>query len=337
MITVRNVNEALSVILTFFSHESYYRNVAPRGLRTLELKQMPFVTRYTNPQECVLYDATRNANPFFHFFEALWVLAGRDDVKFMTHLLPRFKDYSDDGMTFHGAYGARLLEHDQIFEAIKQLKKDKHTRRAVVSIWQPGKDSGYTGKDMPCNCMLDFKIRDDQLDMIVSNRSNDAIWGAYGSNAVQFAFLHQWVSYHAGVSAGSYIQVSNSMHVYPDNEPTKTLLRSPISYFDPYKDCIVAPMRWIDGLDTIEDWDEDLARFFLNFDTDRLGTSMEYETSWWANTAYPMWMAFHRYRDNAMEDAASYADMIHSTDWRLVVSQWFDRIVARRTDKGVRQ
>jgi hypothetical protein len=333
MITVRNVNEALSVILTFFSHESYYRRIAPRGAPTLELTQMPFVTRYTNPMECVLFDATRNANPFFHFFEALWVLAQRNDVRFMTHLLPRFKEYSDDGKIFHGAYGARLAYCEQMNDAIQELRADKHTRRAVVALWQPEFDAGYTGKDMPCNCLLDFKIRNDRLNLIVSNRSNDAIWGAYGSNAVQFSFLLRWTAYYAGVDIGEYTQVSNSMHVYPEIEPTKTLLDRPIGYFDPYKDGIVESARWLEGFDTIEDWDEDLDTFFKNFDDDRLGSSLEYKTGWWANTAYPMWMAFHRYKDNDLAEANRYADQIGSTDWRLGVSQWLARIVSKREMK----
>lgn len=333
MITVRNVNEALSVALVFFGQEYSFRRVAPRGISTLELNQMPFVTHYKRPLECVLFNPTRNANPFFHFFEALWVIAGRDDVRFMTHLLPRFKDYSDDGKTFHGAYGIRIFENDQMFEVIKQLRNDKDTRRAVVSIWQPDKDSGYAGKDMPCNCLLDFKIRNDKLHMIVSNRSNDAIWGAYGSNAVQFGFLHNWVAYHAGVSAGTYTQVSNSMHVYPDNEPTKTLLSSPISYWDPYKDEVVAADRWIDGLDTIEDWDEDLEAFFWNFDEDKLGDSLDFHTTWWTKTAYPMWMSFHKYKDNDLAEALSYADMIRSSDWRLGVTQWLERVALKRETK----
>jgi len=333
MITVRNVNEALSVILTFFGHSNYYREIAPRGIPTLELTQMPFVTRYTNPTECVLFNTTRSANPFFHFFEALWVIAGREDVRFMTHLLPRFKDYSDDGETFHGAYGMRLQESNQLDEAIKQLKEDKDTRRAVVMIWQPDKDAGYIGRDMPCNCMLDFKIRNNKLHLIVSNRSNDAIWGAYGSNAVQFAFLLQWVAHRVDVPVGEYVQVSNSMHVYPENEPTRTLLKHPVSYFDPYRDGIVKPLRWISGFEIIEDWDDDLATFFHNFDNDKLSDRMDYKTTWWANVAWPMWMAFHRYRDNDIVEAANYADSISSIDWHLATTQWLDRIVAKREMK----
>jgi hypothetical protein len=311
MITVRNVNEALSVVLVFFGQRDAYREIAPRGVPTLELNQMPYVTRYMRPMECVLYSPDRNANPYFHFFEALWVIAGREDVRFMSHLLPRFKDYSDDGKVFHGAYGMRILESDQLFEAIEQLRRDKDTRRAVVSIWQPDKDSGYMGKDMPCNCM----------------------WGAYGSNAVQFSFLLNWVAHLVEVEAGTYTQVSNSMHVYPENEPTKTLLRSPISYFDPYKDGIVASKPWVEGLDTIEDWNEDLDAFFDNFDRDKLGTSMDYETSWWANVVYPMWMSFHRYKDNDLAGARAHANLVQSTDWCLGVSQWLERVELKREMK----
>ena len=69
MITIRNVNEALPVLLNFFRHADQVREISPRGSRTYELRLMPFVTHYRRPLECVLFNPLRNANPFFHFFE----------------------------------------------------------------------------------------------------------------------------------------------------------------------------------------------------------------------------------------------------------------------------
>jgi hypothetical protein len=106
--TFFNVNDALPVVLnTWFQDSRYTREVSPRGIRTIELKDQ-FSTTYLRPWERVLFNPTRDANHFFHFFEAMWILAGRNDVGFLKCILPGIVNYSDDGSKFHGAYGMRL-------------------------------------------------------------------------------------------------------------------------------------------------------------------------------------------------------------------------------------
>jgi len=334
---VRNVNEALYRLLLLYQHpkDKVYRELHARGTCTWELREMPFITQYMMPDECVLFSPTRNANPFFHFFEALHLLAGRDDLKFMTHLLARYSDFSDDGERLHGAYGVRIRECDQLMEAIFEMKRDPDSRRAVVAIWQPEHDAGYRGKDMPCNCLVDFKLREGALHMVVHDRSNDAVWGAYGSNVVQFSFLQQYVAMHLDCKIGTYSQVSDSMHVYPDNEPTKTLLRdADILKTDAYENGWVKPQPFLsDPFMTAEDWDADLSLFFALFDEDKIGSSDLYHTDWWINTAYPMWMAFTHYKAGDLGQALSSAEMIRSTDWHMAALQWLRRIELKR-DQG---
>ena len=172
-ITVRNVNHVLPLAMALL--RDIGKRVAPRGLETLEIVG-PFATVYERPEEMVLFDPLRDANPFFHFFEALWILQGRQDVAFLAWFLPRMADFSDDGVTFHAPYGYRLREgfgFDQIEFCIKALRADPDTRQAVMSIWHPGLDWKAT-KDRPCNDMVMFKLRDGKLRMTVCNRSNDA-------------------------------------------------------------------------------------------------------------------------------------------------------------------
>jgi hypothetical protein len=71
---------------------------------------------------------------------------------------------------------------------------------------------------MPCNDMVMFRLRDNgDLDMTVCNRSNDAIWGVYGANVVQFSVLQEFVAGSLGANVGKYVQMSNSFHVYTDD------------------------------------------------------------------------------------------------------------------------
>lgn len=185
----------------------------------------PVATVYRMPRERVLFDRQRHANPFFHLFEALWMLNGGNDVETMDGFLKSFKQFSDDGETFHGAYGHRWRhwpndgstyydEIDQISIAIRMLKKDPTSRRVVIGMWDPVRDLDADSKDIPCNDLIKLSIQDDTLHMIVFNRSNDVIWGCYGANAVHMSILHEYLSRMIGVHQGTLTQISCDFHAY---------------------------------------------------------------------------------------------------------------------------
>jgi hypothetical protein len=189
----------------------------------------PVVTTYARPLERVLLDPSRDANPFFHLLESIWMLAGRDDVASLAPYNAGLKNYSDDGVTYHGAYGWRWRSHfsdgkddlDQLARIIELLRTNPQDRRVVLSMWDPAVDLGQEGADFPCNTQVYFRTRrvpDDYtyLDMTVMCRSNDAIWGAYGANAVHFSVLHEFVAAACGFQVGILHQLSNNLHAYDE-------------------------------------------------------------------------------------------------------------------------
>ena len=177
------------------------------------------ITEYTNPCNRVLISPSRDCNPFFHLMEALWMLSGRNDVAWINEFNSAFSLYSDDGETFHGAYGHRWrawFGYDQLGAIISKLRAEGSTRRAVLGIWDPRADLNYEGKDAPCNDTVKFEIVDGRLNMQVFNRSNDMIWGAYGSNVVHFSILMEYVAAKVRVPMGSYYQISCDYHAYKE-------------------------------------------------------------------------------------------------------------------------
>jgi thymidylate synthase len=202
----------------------------------------PVVTIYERPYERVLLDPVRDANPFFHLMESIWMLAGRGDVASLEPFNAGLKRYSDDGRTYHGAYGWRwrnwfedMSEHscmhqedgpniDQLAEVIELLRANPGDRRVVLQMWDPVSDLGKQGLDFPCNTQCLFRVRRrpgggwnmgvNDLDMTIFNRSNDAIWGAYGANAVHFSVLQEFVAAAIGCSVGHMYQWSNNLHAY---------------------------------------------------------------------------------------------------------------------------
>ena len=104
---------------------------------------------------------------FFHLMESLWMLAGRNDVEWISKYNKKISEYSDDGKTFHGAYGHRWRNHfsggpnkikDQLDQVMIRLHKFPNDRRCVVSMWDPNIDlvMENKGKDYPCNTQIFF-------------------------------------------------------------------------------------------------------------------------------------------------------------------------------------
>lgn len=356
--TVRNVNLALPLAVELFNNPENVRRIAPRDptKSTLELLR-PMCTVTTHPRERVLFSPERDANPFFHLLESLWILAGRDDVEWLARVLPRMKDYSDDGVVFHGAYGARMRHVlgedgavDQLGCVIKQLQHDPDTRRAVVALYQPELDAGYSGKDMPCNCTLTFKLRDGKLNCTVFNRSNDMIWGAYGANIVQFSIIMEYVASMLGCQVGTLFQWSDSFHVY-ESEPAWQRC-SVLQYghrLDPYDYGPAHYSGWLDKgnsmraiVDDYEDpvqpaplvhvpevFDTELEHF-INYSGNawrhrQFLTTMGYENHFLDGTARPMMNAIMAYHWKEGELAVSHAKMVSACDWQLAARLWLER------------
>jgi len=161
----------------------------------------------------------RDANPFFHLAESLWMLAGRQDLDFLLIFNSTFGQFSDDGKFVRGsAYGYRWREFfgkNQIASIINELQNTA-SRRAVLTQWSV-EDLNIDSKDVPCNTQTYFLVRNGKLDMTVVNRSNDLIYGMYGSNIVHFSILHEYIASALNIEKGDYYQMSNCLHIYTDN------------------------------------------------------------------------------------------------------------------------
>lgn len=324
-IHARNVNHALDKGVRILSsvNPDLIRQES-RGGTTLEWPT-PVVTVYDRPQERVLFSPARDANPFFHLFEALWMLAGRNDVSFVSRMVKRMASFSDNGITFHGAYGyrwRRFFDTDQIADVVALLRADPETRRAVIAMWEPYADLGTPSRDLPCNTHVYFKIRDGRLRMTICNRSNDVVWGAYGANAVHFSMLQEYVANKVGVEVGPMVQLSDSWHVYttgPGGELWARLVAEREGlYRDPYSDSLVdqvapAPLAARDM-----DWDADLRRFFGLIDADVVPHADAFDTQWWQMVAVPMWRAWF-YR--SQKELAACAAL----DWQQAGGEWLQR------------
>lgn len=322
VIEARNVNDALFEGVKLLNRSGVpVRN--SRAGRVVEWPT-PVATVYRRPWERVLWSEDRDANPFFHFLEAMWMLNGGKDVAFPAMLLERMRDYSDDGKVMQGAYGWRWREwfgYDQIEFIIKLLREDPGTRRAVLTMWEPGDLSDrLLSKDVPCNTHIYFKVRDDVLHMTVCNRSNDILWGAYGANAVHMSFLHEYVAARAGFKQGTYTQISDSYHVYLDGPGGKVWERVTDRMFAlmDYEGYTtgrvpVTPMNALEA-----GWMADMAHFFNTFAAGENYDLRNFRTYWWRRVVHPIYAAYIQRDPGRLEECGA-------VDWRLAGKAWLRR------------
>ena len=347
VIAARNVNSA---------YRSGMQLLADHGVRSpsrngpvLKLNE-PVTTQYQYPNERVLFDPKRNANPFFHLFEALWMLSGGNDVKMMDQFLPSFKQFSDNGETFHGAYGHRWRhwpvhtttygrELDQLVNAIQMLRDNVADRRVVISMWDPERDLNVESKDIPCNDTIKLMVVNGRLNMIVFNRSNDIIYGAYGANAVHLSILQEYIAAMVGVPMGMYWQISTDFHAYLEQPycfydfyPTQTVLENP---YEPRARYPLRPCKLVEDpgmFDTeLRDVVEEIRQH--SFEDRR---DLDFKNSFFAHVVWPMYRAFRQYRTDADLDGAiltlteAQKPYPYDIDWLLAGKRWLQQIVNKR-------
>lgn len=279
----------------------------------------PCTTVYRKPTERVLFYPERDANPFFHFMEGLWLLAGRDDVAYLAKYVKRIETFSDDGVTLRGSYGRRwLYPYDQLETIIRLLTDYPRSRRAVLSMWRDEIDlcADEHMKDVPCNLNILFWRAEgedrERLHMTVTCRSNDIIWGAYGANAVHFSMLQEYMAARLGCDVGYYWQVSNNYHAYTD--VLRKVGRTPrgLNY---YVQGLVEPYPMVADPTT---WMQCLEEFF----TCSGGTLTN---PFFTDVAYPIREAHRAYKQGDMDLALEIIADCSAADWRVACTEWLKR------------
>jgi len=343
-ILARNVNQALTIALRVARDESLMKRRDSRNGPVVQFHS-PVGTSYSDPEERVLTWAWRDANPFFHLLESVWMLAGRADVAFPARYVERMRTYSDDGEVLHGAYGRRWRDWfptimgagplDQVREVIAGLRQDPNCRRQVIQMWDPETDLGYRGADAPCNLTATVQVSPSgHVDMTVFCRSNDVIWGAYGANAVHFSMLQEYVAAGVGRPVGELTQVSVNWHAYLavlDKMPSRQELAIPQLLSKPYSGCAgcpyvtgaVKPYPLFPESADLDRFDRSLRQLLDE------GPHRKFEDPWVRDVAAPMALAHEAWVSNRGEEGHRRAsEEMHgcaATDWYRAGTEWLDR------------
>lgn len=253
--------------------------VTVRGSMTREIQAA--LLELTSPCERIILVPGRNNSIFATIAETMWVLAGRNDLDYLSAYLPRAPDFSDDGVTWRGAYGPRLRDWngtDQIAEIRDILDADPASRRAVATIYDPDRDF-VQSKDIPCNNWLHFLERDGKLHLNITARSTDIWWGLSGINLFEWSVLLEAMAYWLGVEVGVLRFFTSSLHLYERHyrQADKVLGAAQSDMGTPYDQDSITPRfatAWQDFDDVMREWMGVEARLRAGDDLDELGAQV---------------------------------------------------------------
>lgn len=335
----RNVHDILPRALQLLDQEGVRRDS-----RNGPVLLGPSVTTvYERPQERVLFHPSRDANPFFHLYECLWMLAGRSDVTGPARYASNMRNYSDDGDTLNGAYGHRwrraflvpnIGSRDQLVSIARRLKENPDDRRCVLQMWSTTLDLDNASKDVCCNLTATFQrgLRG-ELDLTVFCRSNDIVLGCYGANAVHFSFLLEYMALWIGCLVGTYTQISVNWHGYLDTlTKVKDIRPDKAGYVDnPYAGRRVIAVPLSSPIERMDATIHDLLHY-----ADSNNFTEKYVESYstpWALMAARMLYAHQLYRAKQFDLALNALGTEWTADWLVAGREWLRRRQAARESK----
>jgi thymidylate synthase len=193
------------------------RSVAPRGMATAEL--MGAYLKLADPTaRLVNLGPHRVLNPAFAAAETVWILSG-SNADWIHDFNSRPAALTNYG-ALQGAYGPRLRRWhgklDQLDYVRQQLTRDGESRRAVVQIFDPVRDTvGH--KDVPCTLGYRFYLRAGRLEMHTSMRSQD-VWLGLPYDLLTTTVLHELMAGWLGAEVGDYHHHVDSLHLYAQHQ-----------------------------------------------------------------------------------------------------------------------
>lgn len=143
-----------------------------------------------------------------------WYLSQDRSAKEIAKVAKIWYNHMDERGYVNSNYGWQWGRNNQLEYVISELKRDKYSRRALISIYDAKEHEEYS-KDTPCTLSIQFYFTpdSDKLHMTVLMRSND-LWFGFANDAFCFLKLHEMVSKTLLVEQGFYTHYAANLHIY---------------------------------------------------------------------------------------------------------------------------
>ena len=178
--------------------------------------------------------------------ELLWFIKGSGDVKELQKLGCHIWDanaeapYWKPKAKFEGdlgrVYGVQWRSWqkpdgtmvDQFGDAIRLIKNDPDSRRIIVNAWNPGELDQMALP--PCHAFFHLRVIDDDLSLLMYQRSCDMFLGV-PFNIASYALLLHMIAQANGLRAHEFVHTLGDAHIYHNHmdQVAEQLSRTPYS------------------------------------------------------------------------------------------------------------
>ena len=143
-----------------------------------------------------------------------WYMSKDRSAKEIAKIAKIWYNHMDERGYVNSNYGWQWNRNNQIGYVVKELQRDKYSRRALITIYD-GKEHSQYSKDTPCTLSIQFYFTpdSDKLHMTVLMRSND-LWFGFCNDAYCFLKLHKLVSHNLQCDQGFYTHYAQNLHIY---------------------------------------------------------------------------------------------------------------------------
>jgi len=155
--------------------------------------------------------------------ELLWFLRGESNIRYLQENgVTIWNEWADDEGELGPVYGVQWRSWrtangrtiDQISEVINEIRKNPHSRRLIVSAWNPGEIDQMALA--PCHVLFQFYVAGKRLSCQLYQRSADVFLGV-PFNIASYALLTCMVAQVTGLQPGEFIHTLGDAHLYKNH------------------------------------------------------------------------------------------------------------------------
>lgn len=152
--------------------------------------------------------------------ELIWFLRGDTNIAYLKeNRVSIWDEWADESGDLGPVYGHQWRSWpgkngeviDQISEVIKQIKENPHSRRLIVTAWNPADIPDMALP--PCHCLFQFYISDGKLSCQLYQRSADVFLGV-PFNIASYALLTHMMAHVTNLEVGDFVHTLGDAHIY---------------------------------------------------------------------------------------------------------------------------
>lgn len=152
--------------------------------------------------------------------ELLWFLSGDTNIAYLkANKVSIWDEWADESGDLGPVYGKQWRSWaapsgetiDQITLLLDGLRRNPHSRRHIVSAWNPADVDAMALP--PCHCLFQFYVAEGRLSCQLYQRSADIFLGV-PFNIASYALLTHMIAQVVGLKPGDFVHTFGDAHLY---------------------------------------------------------------------------------------------------------------------------